>query len=104
MAGRTPPLPRRSLANRKLFRGRPPYRCESVSVDGVGVGTNNPPCGAMRGFGSVQVCFGYEAQMDRLAVALGMDPLDLRELNASPPVMRCPPPGRSSKLPFPQSM
>jgi CO/xanthine dehydrogenase Mo-binding subunit len=36
----------------------------------------------MRGFGAVQVCFAYEAQMDRLAVVLGMDPLDLRELNA----------------------
>ncbi|MET0565817.1 MAG: molybdopterin cofactor-binding domain-containing protein [Acidimicrobiia bacterium] len=59
-----------------------PYRCESVSVDGVGSRTNNPPCGAMRGFGAVQVCFGYESQMDRLAVALGMDPLDLREMNA----------------------
>jgi xanthine dehydrogenase D subunit len=59
-----------------------PYRCESVSVEGVGARTNNPPCGAMRGFGAVQVCFGYEAQMDRLAVALGIDPLDLRELNA----------------------
>jgi xanthine dehydrogenase D subunit len=59
-----------------------PYRCQSVSVDGVGARTNNPPCGAMRGFGAVQVCFAYEAQMDRLAVVLGMDPLDLRELNA----------------------
>ena len=81
-----------------------PYRCESVSVDGVGARTNNPPCGAMRGFGAVQVCFGYEAQMDRLAVALGMDPLDLRELNALGTVMRCRPPGRSSKLPSPRSM
>ncbi len=59
-----------------------PYRSDSVSVDGVGVRTNNPPCGAMRGFGAVQVCFAYEAQMDRLAAALGMDPLDLREVNA----------------------
>jgi CO/xanthine dehydrogenase Mo-binding subunit len=59
-----------------------PYRCDSVAIDGVGVRTNNPPCGAMRGFGAVQVCFGYEAQMDRLADALGMDPLELRELNA----------------------
>lgn len=58
-----------------------PYRCESVSVDGVGVRTNNPPCGAMRGFGAVQVCFGYEAQMDRLAAELGMDPLDIRRRN-----------------------
>jgi xanthine dehydrogenase D subunit len=59
-----------------------PYRCDSVAVDGVGTRTNNPPCGAMRGFGAVQVCFAYETQMDRLAAALGMDPLDLRELNA----------------------
>jgi xanthine dehydrogenase D subunit len=59
-----------------------PYRCDSVAVDGVGARTNNPPCGAMRGFGAVQVCFAHEAQMDRLAVALGMDPLALRELNA----------------------
>ena len=59
-----------------------PYRSDSVSVDGVGTRTNNPPCGAMRESGAVQVCFAYEAQMDRLAAALGMDPLDLRELNA----------------------
>ena len=59
-----------------------PYRCDSVAIDGVGARTNNPPCGAMRGFGAVQVCFGYEAQMDKLAVALDMDPLELRRLNA----------------------
>jgi xanthine dehydrogenase D subunit len=59
-----------------------PYRCDSVAVDGVGTRTNNPPCGAMRGFGAVQVCFAYEAQMDRLAAALRLDPLELRELNA----------------------
>ena len=59
-----------------------PYRSDSVSVDGIGARTNNPPCGAMRGFGAVQVCFAYEAQMDRVAAALGMDPLRLRELNA----------------------
>jgi xanthine dehydrogenase D subunit len=59
-----------------------PYRCDSVSVDGVGARTNNPPCGAMRGFGAVQSCFAYEAQMDRLAEALDMDPLELRRRNA----------------------
>jgi CO/xanthine dehydrogenase Mo-binding subunit len=59
-----------------------PYRCDSVAVDGAGVRTNNPPCGAMRGFGAVQVCFAYETQMDRLAHALGMDPLAFREINA----------------------
>ena len=36
--------------------------------------TNNPPCGAMRGFGAVQACFAYEAQMDKLAAALGHGP------------------------------
>ncbi len=59
-----------------------PYKCDSVAVDGAGVRTNNPPCGAMRGFGAVQVCFGHESQMDRLAHALGMDPLAVRKINA----------------------
>ena len=59
-----------------------PYKCDSVAVDGVGARTNNPPCGAMRGFGAVQVCFGYEAQMDKLAAALGIDPLEIRRRNA----------------------
>jgi len=59
-----------------------PYRCDSVAIDGVGTRTNNPPCGAMRGFGAVQVCVGYEAQMDRLAEKIGIDPLELRRRNA----------------------
>ncbi len=62
-----------------------PYRCESVAIDGVMVRTNNPPCGAMRGFGAVQACFGYESQMDRLAEALDMDPLELRIHNSLGP-------------------
>jgi xanthine dehydrogenase D subunit len=59
-----------------------PYACESVKVHGAAARTNNPPCGAMRGFGAVQSCFGYEAQMDRLADALGMDRIELRLRNA----------------------
>jgi CO/xanthine dehydrogenase Mo-binding subunit len=47
--------------------------------------TNNPPCGAMRGFGSVQSCFAHEAQMDKLAVALELDPVELRLRNALAP-------------------
>jgi CO/xanthine dehydrogenase Mo-binding subunit len=35
---------------------------------------------AMRGFGAVQSCFGYESQMDKLAAELGMDPVELRPL------------------------
>jgi xanthine dehydrogenase D subunit len=62
-----------------------PYRCPSVSVDGVAVRTNNPPCGAMRGFGTVQACFGHESQMDALAAALGMDQVEIRLRNALRP-------------------
>jgi CO/xanthine dehydrogenase Mo-binding subunit len=53
-----------------------------VQVDAYGVYTNNPPCGAMRGFGSVQAAFGYEAQMDKLAAVLGLDPVEVRCRNA----------------------
>ncbi|MBW4717563.1 xanthine dehydrogenase family protein molybdopterin-binding subunit [Saccharothrix obliqua] len=59
-----------------------PYVVDNVSIDAWGVYTNNPPCGAMRGFGAVQAAFAYESQMDRLAEALGMDPVDLRIANA----------------------
>jgi CO/xanthine dehydrogenase Mo-binding subunit len=59
-----------------------PYRCPSVHVDSIVAYTNNPPCGAMRGFGAVQTCFAYETQMDRLAAALGLGPVELRLRNA----------------------
>ena len=59
-----------------------PYRCPNAIVDGYAVRTNNLPCGAMRGFGVVQACFAHEGQMDRLAVACGIDPIDLRLRNA----------------------
>ena len=59
-----------------------PYRVPNARVDAVVVRTNNPPCGAMRGFGAVQVCFGHESQMDRLAAELGIDPVELRLRNA----------------------
>ncbi len=59
-----------------------PYEVPNVVMDAYGVYTNNPPCGAMRGFGAVQACFAYESQMDKLALALGVDPVDLRTRNA----------------------
>ncbi|MDT4956729.1 MAG: hypothetical protein QOD31_528 [Pseudonocardiales bacterium] len=59
-----------------------PYNCDNVLIDGYILYTNNPPCGAMRGFGAVQVCFGHESQMDKLAAALGIDPVELRIHNA----------------------
>jgi xanthine dehydrogenase D subunit len=59
-----------------------PYAVPNVHVDAYGAYTNNPPCGAMRGFGSVQAAFAHEAQMDKLAAELGLDPIELRCLNA----------------------
>jgi CO/xanthine dehydrogenase Mo-binding subunit len=62
-----------------------PYAVENALIESLCVYTNNPPCGAMRGFGAVQTCFAAEAQMDKLAEALGIDPVELRLLNALAP-------------------
>ncbi len=61
--------------------GMGPYNIPNVHVDAYGVYTNNPPCGAMRGFGCVQAAFAHEALMDELADRLGMDRVALRALN-----------------------
>ncbi len=59
-----------------------PYDVPNALIDSYVVYTDNPPCGAMRGFGAVQTCFAHEAQMDKLAAALEMDPVELRRINA----------------------
>ncbi len=69
------------VANAACF-GAGPYRVPNARIHAVGAYTNNPPTGAMRGFGAVQSCFAYESQMDKLAAALGVDPVALRERNA----------------------
>jgi len=58
-----------------------PYRIPHLHMDCYGAYTNNPPCGAMRGFGSVQTAFAVEAMMDKLADAVGLDPVELRVRN-----------------------
>jgi CO/xanthine dehydrogenase Mo-binding subunit len=62
-----------------------PYAVENALIESLCVYTNNPPCGAMRGFGAVQTCFAAEAQMDKLAEALEIDSVELRLLNALAP-------------------
>ena len=69
------------IANAACF-GAGPYRVPNARIHAVGAYTNNPPAGAMRGFGAVQSCFAYEGQMDALAAKLGIDPVELRERNA----------------------
>jgi xanthine dehydrogenase D subunit len=59
-----------------------PYEVPNALLEGTAVYTNNPPCGAMRGFGAPQVCFAFEAQMDKLAKAVAIDPVELRLMNA----------------------
>ncbi len=58
-----------------------PYEFANAEVDVDGVYTNNPPSGAMRGFGAPQGIFAAEMQMNKLAEALGMDPVALRMKN-----------------------
>src|SRR5918996_3319542 len=59
-----------------------PYEVPNALIEGTCVYSNNPPCGAMRGFGAVQAAFGYEAQMDKLAKEVGLQPLEIRRRNA----------------------
>ncbi|MGD2061309.1 MAG: xanthine dehydrogenase family protein molybdopterin-binding subunit [Acidimicrobiia bacterium] len=58
-----------------------PYRCDNVHVDSYGVYTSTVPGGAFRGFGAPQGAFVAESQMNKLAEALGLDPVELRRVN-----------------------
>ncbi len=58
-----------------------PYRCPNVRIRARATRTNTPPNGAFRGFGAPQVEFAAETQMNRIAQALAMSPLDVRRRN-----------------------
>ncbi len=58
-----------------------PYEIPNVKVDSYAIHTNNIPNGAFRGFGGPQALFEAESQMNKLAEALGMDPVELRNRN-----------------------
>ena len=57
------------------------YRCPNKKFDGYAVYTNTVPSGALRGYGMTQPAFAVESAMHELAVALSMDPLELRRRN-----------------------
>jgi CO/xanthine dehydrogenase Mo-binding subunit/aerobic-type carbon monoxide dehydrogenase small subunit (CoxS/CutS family) len=59
-----------------------PYKVPVVDIQSVGAYTNNPPCGAMRGFGANQAAFGIETVMDMLAEKVGIDGWEIRWRNA----------------------
>ena len=59
-----------------------PYRVANVDVESVAVYTNNPPCGAMRGFGANQAAFAIDGALDLLAKKVGLDGWEMRWRNA----------------------
>jgi CO/xanthine dehydrogenase Mo-binding subunit len=67
-----------------------PYYVPNARLEAYTVFTNNPICGAMRGYGIPQASFAYEAQMDLLARRIGMDPLEIRLLNGLDTGMQVP--------------
>ena len=58
-----------------------PYAFGSYRFDSTRVYTNKPACGPKRGHGSVQPRFAFEVQLDKLAEAVAMDPIELRRRN-----------------------
>ena len=63
------------------YRALGPYRIPHVKTDAYTVYTNTVPAGAFRGFGTIQVTWAYESQMDIIAGKLGIDALDFRLKN-----------------------
>lgn len=59
-----------------------PYKVDHVDIEAIAAHTNNPPCGAMRGFGANQAHFGVESLLDELADAAGLDAWEFRYKNA----------------------
>jgi len=73
------------VLSRGVIHATGPYRCNHVRIRGRATMTNTPPNGAFRGFGAPQTQFAAEAHMDRIAEALGIDPVRIREINALRP-------------------
>src|SRR6266853_2043929 len=73
------------VLSRGVLRASGPYRCENIRIRGRAMMTNTPPNGAFRGFGAPQTQFAIEVHMDRIAAALNLDPVRLRDHNALRP-------------------
>jgi len=73
------------VLSRGVLHASGPYRCDNIRIRGRATMTNTPPNGAFRGFGAPQTQFAIEVHMDRIAAALQLDPVRLRDLNALRP-------------------
>jgi CO/xanthine dehydrogenase Mo-binding subunit len=69
------------VLSRGAIHAAGPYRCKHVRIAARAMFTNTPPNGAFRGFGAPQTQFAVEVHLDRIAEALGLDPVKLREKN-----------------------
>ncbi len=74
-----------AVITRAVVHAAGPYAIPNIRVDAEFFYTNNPMCGAFRGFGVPQVAVAHEGQMNALAKVLNMDPIDLRLINAHRP-------------------
>jgi CO/xanthine dehydrogenase Mo-binding subunit len=70
------------VLSRGVIHAAGPYRCANTRIEGRVVATNTPSNGAFRGFGAPQTLFAVEVHMDRIAEALGLDPVTVRLRNA----------------------
>ena len=73
------------VLSRGIIHASGPYRCDHVRIRGRATMTNTPPNGAFRGFGAPQTQFAAEVHMDRIAEAVGLDPVRVRAINALRP-------------------
>jgi CO/xanthine dehydrogenase Mo-binding subunit len=73
------------VLSRGVIHATGPYRCDHVRIRGRAAMTNTPPNGAFRGFGAPQTQFAVEAHLDRIAEAVGLDPVKIRERNGLRP-------------------
>ena len=73
------------VLSRGVLHASGPYRCDNIRIRGRVMMTNTPPNGAFRGFGAPQTQFAIEVHMERIAAALNLDPVRLRDRNALRP-------------------
>jgi len=69
------------VAKKSGYTAAGPYKIPHLKIDSYSVYTNKPPAGAFRGFGVSQSAWAVESQMDIIAAALHMDPLEIRKKN-----------------------
>ena len=69
------------VAKKSGYTAAGPYKIPNLKIDSYSVYTNKPPAGAFRGFGVSQSAWAVESQMDIIAAALKIDPIELRKQN-----------------------